>query len=184
MSNIIPAILAKNPEDLRHKLAEIPAEVELLHIDVLEEDVWIEEGIGRAFEVHLMLENPWDRVPMWVERGAQRLIVHKLVGKTPVSAEVGLGIEIHVPISEVTQDIESCDFVQLMSIAEIGKQGNTFDERIFDRIKEVKKHFPNVRIGVDGGVDLDNINALFQSGADWVVSGSKFQKIWNSQTAQ
>ena len=59
-----------------------------------------------------------------------------------------------------------------MGIARIGFQGEPFDERVIEKIKEIKKHYPEMIVSVDGGVSLENAQALIEAGATRLVSGS------------
>src|SRR3989344_8778016 len=177
MSEIIPAILAKSIEDLLEKIRQLPGAITFVHFDVLEEDIWA--PIDKDFEVHLMVENPERIAERWVERGAKRIITHKIddtLTKCRDRAEVGLGVEIDKPLSEFSPFLDFVDFVHLMSIKEIGHQGHPFDERIFDRIKEVKKEFPKLPISVDGGINLENYKRLQEAGADRLIVGSHFKE--------
>ncbi|MCR4279234.1 MAG: hypothetical protein NUV78_00660, partial [Candidatus Zambryskibacteria bacterium] len=99
-------------------------------------------------------------------------------------AEIGLGVEIDKSVDEFAPFLEYVDFVHLMSIKEIGHQGHPFDERIFDRIKEVKKEFPHLPISVDGGISLENYKQLQDAGVDRLIIGSHFKEIWNSLTKE
>lgn len=181
MIEIIPAILATSVSDLDLKLAQIPKEIKLVHIDVLEQDFWT--NIGIEFEVHLMVREPEKIIGKWVERGAKRLILHTLGSSTSkLVVEVGLGVELDIPIEEIFPLIPEIDFVHLMSIAKIGEQGHPLDEQIFDRIKKVREKFPQVTISVDGGINTTNYQALQNSGADRLVVGSGFQELWKSLT--
>lgn len=173
MSEIIPAVLAKTEEELLEKVGALPP-VSILHLDVLEKDVW--SSISRDFEAHLMVEDPVAIAGRWTERGAKRIIAHKPIPKID-GVEIGLGIELDVPIERV----DGVDFIQLMSIAEIGKQGHPFDPRIFDKIKEAKRVFPGLPISVDGGINVSNFRSLLDAGADRLVVGSSFQELWNLQ---
>ncbi|MCR4279233.1 MAG: hypothetical protein NUV78_00655, partial [Candidatus Zambryskibacteria bacterium] len=76
MNEIIPAILPTNVEDLLRKTGELPLEIPFIHFDVLEEDIWA--PIDKDFEVHLMVEDPERIANRWIERGAKRIIVHKV----------------------------------------------------------------------------------------------------------
>jgi pentose-5-phosphate-3-epimerase len=172
---IIPAVLERNPEDFIKKVSFLPPEAKFVHIDVLETDVW--EPIERDFEAHLMVEKPGEIFERWKERGAKRIIVHKY-DESMRGVEVGLGLEMHVPIPEEIR----ADFVHLMSIAEIGEQGHALDERIFDRIREVKEKFPSLTISVDGGINISNYQGLVDAGADRLVVGSGFTELWTSLT--
>jgi len=59
-----------------------------------------------------------------------------------------------------------------MGIAEIGHQGEPFDERVIEKIVDFRERFPGVIISVDGGVDVDTAPELAEAGARRLVSGS------------
>jgi ribulose-phosphate 3-epimerase len=185
MNEIIPAILPKDAEDLVAKANALPLEIPFIHFDVLEEDIWA--LIDKDFEVHLMVEEPEKIAHRWIERGAKRMIVHKVdhsLMECRDKAEVGLGVEIDKSLEEFAPFLDFVDFVHLMSIKEIGHQGHPFDERIFARIKEVKEKFPQLPISVDGGISLTNYKELQEAGADRLIIGSHFKEIWNSLTKE
>lgn len=179
IDKIIPAILPKSVEEAAEKIAALPVEAKIFHYDVLEEDIWSEPG--RDFEAHLMVKDPEAIAWVWADRGAKRLIVHSLgewSDKLRGKVEIGLGVEMHVPLEEVFALAPQADFIQLMSIVEIGAQGHPLDERIFDRIKAVREKFPEVTISVDGGINTSNYRALLDAGADRLVVGSAFKELW------
>ena len=180
MSEIIPAILAENVEDLKNKLSQIPKEIKLVHIDVLEDDVWTDISIN--FEAHLMVKEPDKIFDQWISRGAKRIITHSLGSSTSKLAqvEVGFGVELQVPLVEIWPLISKINFVHLMSIAEIGEQNHPLDERIFDRIKQVREKFPQIPISVDGGIDKNNYEKLIDLGANRLIVGSHFQEVWEN----
>lgn len=180
MPEIIPAILAKSPAELKEKVREIPAEIALMELDILEEDTWT--GIGRSFQAHLMVKEPEKIVPLWAERGARRITVHKLEGIEKGGFELGLGVELHVPLEEIFPKIGQVDFVQLMSIRKIGAQGHPLEEEIFDRIRIVKDKFPSLPVAIDGGINESNWEKLVAAGADRLVVGSSFKSLWKSLT--
>ena len=182
MGEIIPAILATDASDLKLKLADIPQEIKFVHIDVLEIDIWTNIGIGRDFEAHLMVKEPGQIIDKWVKRGAKRIILHSLGSRASklIGTEIGLGVELDVPIEKIFPLISQIDFIHLMSIAQIGKQGHSLDERIFDRIREVKEKFPQILISVDGGINTTNYQALQNAGANRLIVGSGFQELWKS----
>ncbi len=180
---IIPAILPKDEEDFSKKLALVPKEIELIHVDVLDEDIFTE--IKTPFEAHIMSKDIDDRAELWASRGANKVIVHKLnerIFNLKNRVEIGLAVELDVPLAKVFPYVPMIDFLHLMSIAKIGKQGYPFDERIFDRIKSVKKKFPQVVISLDGGIKVENWERVKTSGADRFIVGSGFNELWNSLT--
>ncbi|MEK7194088.1 MAG: hypothetical protein AAB660_00170 [Patescibacteria group bacterium] len=183
MSEIIPAILPENAQDLVEKLSQIPLEVSIVHLDVLETDVWI--PMNKDFETHLMVEYPEELIERWIDRGARRVIVHKIPSKLlewRSKVEIGLGVEMNVSLEDAFKNIPNFDFVHIMSIAEIGEQGHPLDEHVFDRIREVRNKFPNVTISVDGGINEKNYQILREMGVKRLVVGSQFKNLWTFLT--
>lgn len=184
MNEIIPAILPKDAEELVKKTRELPLEIPFFHMDVLEEDIWT-EGINKEFEAHLMVEDPHSIMNRWVERGAKRLIIHKPdaeIAKFRDKTEIGLAAEMDTPLEEVFPFVDFVDFIHLMSIDEIGEQGHPLDEKIFDRIEEVRAKFPEIPISIDGGINTKNYKKLIDRGATRLIVGSHFKELWNLLT--
>jgi ribulose-phosphate 3-epimerase len=171
--------LPTSVDDLSEKLSRIPLRIPLVHVDILEEDIWVETD--KNIEVHLMTKEPERFLNLWVERGTKRIIVHSL---PPLSllkergwGEVGLGVELHVPLESIWVELPRVDFIHLMSIKEMGAQGRPFEPEIFDRIREVKERFPELSISVDGGVDENNFKELEKLGVDRVAVGTAFDRL-------
>ncbi len=185
MSEIIPAILPTGAQDLVEKLASLPSEATTVHLDIVDADIWV--PMDRDFEVHLMVEFPEELVERWIDRGARRIIVHKFNEKILEARnkiELGLGIEMGVNLEEASKVIPNFDFVQIMSIREIGEQGHPFDPQAFDRIREVKNKFPQMPISVDGGVSVKNYQILREMGVKRLVVGSGFKELWTYLTKE
>ena len=132
------------------------------------------------YEFDLMVNRPEEVVEQWVEAGATRIIVHiesrgdvlgaleKLVDK----AEVGLALNMDTPINTIEQYKGLISSVQLMAIDHIGFQGQKFNEKVLDRIEQIKESYPGLQITIDGGVSLDNAISLIEAGADRLIVGS------------
>src|SRR3989344_2540887 len=181
MHQIIPAILPKSVEDLKKKIAALPPEITFIHFDVLEDDIYTE--FPQDFEAHLMVKEPDKIIERWIDRGAKRVSVHiagHSLAKFRERAEIGLAINLDIPLEEVLPLLDFVDFIHLMSIDEIGAQGHPLDERIFKRLAEVQAKFPDTPISIDGGVNKDNYRKLLELGADRLIVGSRFQELWDS----
>lgn len=132
------------------------------------------------YEFDLMVNRPEEVVDQWVEVGATRIIIHaesrgditqamtKLEGK----AEVGIALGMSTPIDTLEQYKGKFSSVQLMAIDRIGYQGQTFNKQVINRIKEVKDKYPELKISIDGGVNLNNALSLIEAGADRLIVGS------------
>jgi ribulose-phosphate 3-epimerase len=186
MYEIIPAVLPHSVEELEKELTELPGSITFFHMDVLEEDIWTDKNT-RDFEVHLMVAEPERFMDRWIERGAKRISIHEPSGKLAEyrgKAEIGYAIELDRPLEEFMPFFDFVDFIHLMSIDEIGEQGHTLDEKVFDRIKVLQEKFPNMPISVDGGVTLSNYQKLLDLGADRLIVGSHFKELWSSLTKE
>ena len=64
-----------------------------------------------------------------------------------------------------------------MSIARIGRQGQPFDKRVFEKIKTFHAKYPEIILQVDGGVSLENAQRLISLGVSNLVVGSALLKV-------
>jgi ribulose-phosphate 3-epimerase len=143
------------------------------------------------FEVHCMVKEPGEIVEDWIKAGAERIIVHLEVFETDelsrflsllknrfdgknsyLGVEVGLAVNLDTPIEALLPHVLEADFIHMMSIKEIGLQGNPFDQEIFERIKALRSVYPETIISVDGGVTADHLDELNEAGVDRMVIGS------------
>lgn len=141
------------------------------------------------FEVDLMISKPEDHLDEWIKVGAKRAILHvessdnilTLIDKAradlPVKdsilyTELGLAINPDTPNEELDKFLDKIDFVQFMGIAKIGFQGQAFDERVIEKIKNLRAKQSNVTISVDGGVNLETAPMLIEAGVNRLVVGS------------
>jgi ribulose-phosphate 3-epimerase len=136
--------------------------------------------------VHLMTAEVQDLGLHFIRAGAHRVTGHfEAVTGVPqartmmkmwkdAGAETGLGVLMQTPLEEIDKVLEggNVDVVQLMTIAEIGVQGNPFDQQAIARIETLHSWYPDLTIAVDGGVTNENIDTLIRSGASRCVVGS------------
>lgn len=157
-----------NPGDKAHFARMVRGEESLPHEDEMD------------FEVHFMAHNPEKLLPDWVKLGVVRTLFHiearhdfstlRLV--TGDSVELGVSLNIGTPVSRIDAYIEHISVIQLMGIAKIGVQGQPFDPRVLDMIREVKERYGGVIIEVDGSVNADTAPLLVEAGATRLAPGS------------
>ncbi len=141
------------------------------------------------FEAHLMVKNPEKIIDEWILAGAKRVILHveadtdlrilfknlkdKYPGKDSLLyTEIGLAINIDTPNEKLDPFMENVDLVQCMGIAQIGSQGQSFDDRVVVKVSDLRNKYPELTISVDGGVSLDTAPTLVDAGANRLVVGS------------
>ncbi len=132
------------------------------------------------FEVDFMVHNPEKMLEGWAKAGISRAAIH-IEAKHDFAAcrraagdlvELGVALNNGTPLSRLDEYFGRIDYIQLMGIAEIGKQGQPFDERVLPRIRELKKLHPDVTIQIDGAVTGESAPQLIAAGADRLASGS------------
>lgn len=143
------------------------------------------------WEIDLMISEPEKTLEQWLPVGASRYIVHsaaisnwerfmdldimnpdaRKIGDDVVIG-MGLAIDPDTDLDDVWEYIPYFDFIQCMGIAEIGLQGQPFDETVLDKINRIRNEFPNMPISVDGGVSAETARDLVAAGATRLVAGS------------
>lgn len=200
MSEIIPTIVPKTFDELSEKAALLSVFSSTLHIDAADEvftahATWVpaREKLPRTegmyFEAHLMVSSPLQVGVDFARAGARRIIAHIEAFKDPDSVisafdmwrsagaeEVGIALLLETPLRAVSPYIDQCDTVQLMTIAKIGAQGASFDEKALPRIAEMHRLYPEVVISVDGGINENNIVSVHSAGARRFCVGSAIER--------
>lgn len=194
MVEVIPAIMPENLKDLNEKYSRVKEYVEIVQIDVMDGEFVLSKSfpyteserageipsIDFDFEVDLMISNPENIIKNWIKAGAKRVIIHiesvprieDAFLKIPSDIEVGIALNTTTPNEKIYPLIEKIDFVQFMGIEKIGYQRQDFDERVIDKIADLREKFPRVIISVDGGVNLETAPKLVGAGVNRLVSGS------------
>ncbi|HDQ16558.1 MAG TPA: hypothetical protein ENN31_00320 [Candidatus Vogelbacteria bacterium] len=199
MTNIIPAILENNFEEIKRKLSILEDLSDWAQIDISDgiftpRRSWmtaddLKEITGQIkIEVHLMVDKPEEYLFKWSEV-ADAITVHwealnsepsELIEAIKVNnCRPGLAFNLDTPLEEAYRYIEEVKFVQLMAIEKIGYQGQVFSDKVLERIRAVKKNCPNSFIQIDGGIDLETGQLCLSAGADALVVGSA---LWQNDS--
>jgi len=143
-------------------------------------------------EIDCMLVEPEQYLEFFTEVGAARVIIH--FGSTSEYDEIidhasvcgyGLGLAMtnDRPFDEVAELLPRFQWLQVMGISEVGKQGQAFDERTIETVKYFRSQFPDLEIAVDGGVNATTIPALVEAGVNRLTPGSAITKADDPATA-
>lgn len=145
-----------------------------------------------SVEAHLMVKDPLPLSHSLLESGAERIIFHiesfatiadahhALTEIATLGAEVGITLLLDTPLDEIAALVPSATTtIQIMSIPRVGAQGVAFDDRAFEKVREVRARFGDVRVEVDGGVTLEKIPQLVSLGVRRLAVGSALCKAVN-----
>lgn len=152
---------------------------------IITEDEGMPEWEFIDFEADLMIEHPEEAVSKWVSAGARRIIVH-VESMTDFEAvrnsvpqdlvELGLALNTTTPFESIEPYMQDIDFVQCMGIEKIGFQGEAFDERVLEQVRNIRSRYPEMPISIDGSVNYETARILVDAGATRLVSGSTILK--------
>ena len=141
-------------------------------------------GITAPIDTHLMVK-PVDRlIESFAEAGSTYITFHPEASDhidrsieliKSLNCKAGLVLNPATPVSLLEESIEKLDMVLLMSVNP-GFGGQKFIESVLSKVTKVRslidKNNLNVRLEVDGGINLDNISTVASAGADTFVAGS------------
>jgi ribulose-phosphate 3-epimerase len=134
-----------------------------------------------TLEVDCMVREPLQYLDTLAALGARRIIIHHrstedyqaCLNHARVNGyTVGIAVLPTVDLSLVEPLITSFDYVQVMGIKEVGKQGQPFATEALALIAAIRLLYPEKEVAVDGAVNADTIPALVAAGATRLAPGS------------
>jgi len=193
---IVPAILAKDFNDVQQKIKAVELYVQWVQLDVgdgrfMAVETWNNPADLRqietklSLEVHLMVSEPENIIDGWIASGVERILIHiestekliEILEKIKASGmETGLVLNLQTPIDSLDNILifqyPNIKVIQLMGISEIGYYGHPFDERVIPKIMALRDKYGAIKIAVDGGINKEIAKKAAQAGADILVAGS------------
>jgi ribulose-phosphate 3-epimerase len=148
---------------------------------VLEAVAPIVHGFGGAVDCHLMVDNPVRHFPQIAHAGGDSATFHfEAVDDVPATVaaarehglQVGVAFNPDTDPADVAKVAGDADIVLCMSINP-GYGGQEFMTDAVDRIAALRKALPDeIHIQVDGGIDNDNVRAVYDAGETLIVAGT------------
>lgn len=134
------------------------------------------------FEAHLMVRNPELFVDHWILAGASRIIVQiegvtdfkKCLKAVDGRVPFGVALALDTPVEALKEIASDVTIIQSMgwNISNLGLHGRPFDPKTVERVRELRRTYPEHILSVDGGVNLKNAPDLLSAGAQRLVVGS------------
>ena len=183
MSVIAPAILADTPEAYKLSIDRYHPFTQRVHIDLADGEFaptftigvdqlwWPQEW---QVDIHAMVARPAEYVDVLTALKPHTIIFHveAVADIIPVlkrvkQAGVKAGIALQRPTvpATVADAIQEADHVMVFT-GTLGQYGGTASLMQLEKVRLIKAISPNVEIGWDGGVNLDNAYTLTQGGVD------------------
>lgn len=197
MKMIAPSILSADGSRLGDEIAAVEkAGAAWIHIDIMDghfvPNLTLGPGLVASlrpatrlpFDVHLMIENPEHYIDAFAKAGADGITVHAeatvhLHRLVALIRERGIrpGVSVNpaTPLCLVEPILPDIDLLLVMTVNP-GFGGQKFIAGMLPKIAQaremIRRIAPEVLIEVDGGVNLQNIRAISDAGADVLVAGA------------
>lgn len=190
MLEIIPAILEQEFAEVARKIKRVEqeaSEIECVQLDIMDGHFVSNVSWSRAgdlsklttrlyFEVHLMIEHPYDTLGSWLAHDqVRRVLVHRealddealvkfLVAVKEKRREVGVVLNPQTSLETIRNHLILLDEVMFMGV-EPGFSGQPFKIDVLNKIRVLKQMHPQLVIAVDGGVNVSTAPHLVSAGA-------------------
>ena len=208
MVEILPSILSADFARLGEQIAAVEsAGCTMVHLDVMDGHFVPNLTIGppvieslrkitkMTFDVHLMIEDPDQYAPIFIQAGANHITVHQEVCRhldrtvrliQSEGALAGVVINPATPVAMLDDIIGVCDYVLIMSVNP-GFGGQRFIPNALEKVRQLSRrkterglHLP---VQIDGGITKENVADAVNAGVEWVVAGSSIFHTVNPAAA-
>ena len=138
----------------------------------------------KPLDVHLMIVNPDQYIPVVKDAGAYMMNVHyeacvhlhrTIAAIHDAGMKAAVTLNPHTPVSLLEDILQDLDMVLLMSVNPV-VGGQKYIERTLDKVSCLKdmivRRGLHTLIEVDGGVNLETGKRLVDAGADVLVAGN------------
>ena len=195
---IAPSILAADFARLGEEVENVIASgADVVHFDVMDNHyvpnltigpmvckALRDYGVTAPIDAHLMVKPVDHMISEFLKAGASYITFHPEASDhidrsieliKSLNCKAGLVLNPATPVSLLEESIEKLDMVLLMSVNP-GFGGQKFIDSVLNKVTKVRslidRHNLNIRLEVDGGINLDNISKVASAGADTFVAGS------------
>ncbi len=197
MNILAPSILSADFCELGKQIEEIEkAGAQYLHVDVMDGIFvpsisfgmpiisCVRPRTGMFMDVHMMVTKPERYVEEFIRCGADGVTIHEeacdcveetLLRIRELGAKAGLAVNPETPVEKLYPYLDKLDMALIMTVHP-GFGGQKYIDECTDKIRILRQTITDrgldVKLQIDGGVNLDNLTMNLEAGADVIVAGS------------
>lgn len=197
MNILAPSILSADFCELGKQIEEIEkAGAQYLHVDVMDGIFvpsisfgmpivsCVRPRTGMFMDVHMMVTKPERYVEEFIRCGADGVTIHEeacdcveetLLRIRKLGAKAGLAVNPETPVEKLYPYLDKLDMALIMTVHP-GFGGQKYIDECTDKIRTLRQTITDrgldVKLQIDGGVNLDNLAMNLEAGADVIVAGS------------
>lgn len=188
---ITPSILAADLARLQEEVASIEPYADWIQADVMDGHFVPNLSFGAPvirclktklpLDIHLMVDNPANRVQEFLDAGAKHITFHAeavqgtaerralIAAIRKGGATAGVALNPETPVSAIDDVSTDVDLVLVMSV-QPGFSGQQFIPEVLEKVRALRAKHPALMIQVDGGIDAEAAQLCRDAGADNLVA--------------
>lgn len=193
MAVICPSLTYTTPAEYAAYMDKLAGFAQYIHVDVSDGILAPVRSVGLAqawwpeamtADIHLMYERPTEHAEELVSMAPRLVIVHPeakgdLIGFGAFLRRFGIKFGI-----AVMPDADAGVLAPLLSVADhalifsgkLGYYGGHADPARFGQVRDLRRAYPTLEIGWDGGANESNVHAIARAGVDVINVGSGLSK--------
>ena len=199
MAVICPTVTAFTTREYREQITRIQGFATRIHIDFMDgyfapttsiaiKDAWWQPG--PAVDLHVMYQKPLEHIEDLVALKPHMIIIHSEADQPAafLGELDGLGIKKGLALLKATQVEDVKDLIVMVDhvlifSGDLGHFGGTADMEMLKKIALLKQLKPSLEIGWDGGINVENAQALMKGGVDILNTGGYIQNATDPEAA-
>ncbi len=200
MATICPTVTAFSEHDYKEQLLRLKPFAERIHIDLMDgrfaptvspglDHIWWPPEL--AVDIHLMYQEPMAVLADLLRLRPRMVIVHneaylhhmQFCGELhKAGIMTGLALLPETPVHYAEQIMHSFDHVLIFS-GNLGHHGGQANLELLAKAAQIRDHHPDVEIGWDGGINLENAAQLVAAGIEVLNVGGYIQNSDDPEAA-